>query len=407
MCGVERWPAKSAPFQHQFNSQLAAFIRDFYPVLSGIKVAMPSELWFVCWQIPRIHPGWEKLAINWFLTPFWNYLNPNLPKHFPPFPALGFKAHMKNFSTQRLCVISACLCSLLELRRGLRHQIRAVDLPGKSPVGKGAQCCCLRGLFGFIRSTDTFCVQTHLSHQNRGIEEHHGSTATNIPGKQLPEVHWNISRFLFVFGWFWQTLTCPPAGLCCSEGWVAKGQQIHWPDWNNSGLKATKILFFVPCCPSSAPEAESSHPAGHCQLGWAGMGGLLISWEGEPGPSPWNRADLLGLPRSFNHPVFSPSKPWVQLVWLWFWVLFSCFLASQSCKSVPLLQDKQRWTLCLGCCCRGHYGELEVIHYFKTSGPIPQAWEEFWALCLLYPNLWWFPRMQNWARGTSGCARRG
>lgn len=111
---------------------------------------MPLELSFVCWQIPKIHPREEKRAINWFVTAFWSYLNPNSPKYFPPSLTLGLKAHMKNFSRQRVCVISACLCShLVQHRRGLRHQIRAADLPGKSPVGRGAHGS-LKGLFGFL-----------------------------------------------------------------------------------------------------------------------------------------------------------------------------------------------------------------------------------------------------------------
>lgn len=70
-----------------------------------------------------------------------------------------------------------------------------------------------------------------------------------------------------------------PAALCClgcSEGWMATGQQIHWPDWNISRVKSSKCLFLcVPCCPSPGPEAL---------LGWAGPGGSLISWEGKPRP---------------------------------------------------------------------------------------------------------------------------
>lgn len=223
------------------------------------------------------------------MTAFWSYLNPNSPKHFPPSLTLGLKAHMKNFSRQRVCVIPACLCShLVQHRRGLRHQIRAADLPGKSPVGRGAHGS-LKGLFGFLWvylglsrfiwvylglfEFICFTVQAHLCPQKESLRNTMGAEQTLL----VSSCH-DLTEALLVcfFTEFWQSLTCPPAGLCCLgclEGWVTKGQQTCWPDWNNSELKARNVLFCVPCCPSPAPEAEPPILQGTASLGWAGAGG--------------------------------------------------------------------------------------------------------------------------------------
>lgn len=189
----------------------------------------------------------------------------------------------------------------MERSRALRPQIRAADLPGKSPVGRGAHGKLRAAAWkvrGFICSTDTFCVQAHLSQQNRGIEEHDGSG--NI---HRYEYSWQaaagsrlkLSSVLFVFG---SILTNPHPQLCAAWG----AQRDGWPRDNKStgqtgisaGLKAANVFFCV--CPAAHPLAQRpSHPL----LGWAGPGGSLISWEGKPGPGPWNRADLLGLPLIF------------------------------------------------------------------------------------------------------------
>lgn len=225
-----------------------------------------------------------------------------MPKLFPPSLTLGFNAHTKNISRQGVCATSACLCSqqaaLVERSRALRPQIRAADLPGKPPVRRGAHGKLRAAAWkvcGFICSTDTFCVQAHLSQQNRGIEEHDGSGNIHRYKYSWPAAAGSRLKLSSFAVCVWLHSDKPsPAALCClgcSEGWMATGQQIHWPDWNISRVKSSKCLFLcVPCCPSPGPEAL---------LGWAGPGGSLISWEGKPGPGPWSRADLLGLPLIF------------------------------------------------------------------------------------------------------------
>lgn len=194
---------------------------------------MPLELAFICWQIPKVHPGEKKS--NKLI--YYSILKLPEPKFIQTLSTLPECTHEELFQTKGLCYLSC----LVEHGHGLRHQTRAADPPGKSPVGRGAcgslsaaACKVYLGLFGFvwvylglfvfICPTNTFCVQAHLSHQNRGIEDHDGSspsTATNIAGKQLPGPAEVFFICCLCFAEFWQTFICPPAGLCCSEGWMA------------------------------------------------------------------------------------------------------------------------------------------------------------------------------------------
>lgn len=91
--------------------------------------------------------------------------------------------------------------------------------------------------------------------------------------------------------------------------------------------------------------------------------------------------------------------------------LVSWFLAPLSCKSVPLLQDEERWTLHLG------LGALLL-------GPLWRIWgdsllKDFWThspyLEGILGNLPALPNfagvfpehMQNWGQGVSVCALKG
>lgn len=180
-------------------AQLPAFI-SVIPVLAGIKAGNAIRVVICLLTDPQDTSRGRETSNKLISDCILELPEPKLTQALSIPPDSGLECtHEELFQTKGLCYLSLSVLPPGGTQPWSETPNQGCRSTWEITCGKGsswqAQCCCLKGLigfiwaflglFGFICFTDTFCVQAHLSHQKEAPRNTMGAAQTLLASSCL------------------------------------------------------------------------------------------------------------------------------------------------------------------------------------------------------------------------------